>query len=149
MVKKIISGGQTGADRAGLDYAINNWLDHGGWCPKNRRAEDGAIDPRYQLQETEDDDYNERTELNVKGSDATVIFTKAKLGAGSNLTKRLAEGHGKPWLIVKIQNPKTAANLLRRFLERHSPEVLNVAGTRESHCPEIYKFTYNVLGRAL
>lgn len=149
MVKKIISGGQTGADRAGLDYAINNWLEHGGWCPKNRRAEDGAIDLRYQLQETADDDYEERTELNVKESDVTLIFTKAKLGAGSNLTKRLAEDHAKPWLIVKLQSPGSAANLVRKFLERHQPEVVNIAGTRESHCPEIYKFTYNVLGRVL
>ena len=91
MIEKIISGGQTGADRAALDFAIYHDIPHGGWCPKGRLAEDGVIEPRYQLRETSTKNYPERTEKNVREADGTVIFTIApKLTGGSNKTAQLA-----------------------------------------------------------
>lgn len=83
-MEKIVSGGQTGVDRAGLDFAIALGIPHGGWCPKGRKAEDGPIDNRYQLQETPRADYLQRTEWNVRDNDGTVIFTvNATLSGGS------------------------------------------------------------------
>ena len=94
---KVISGGQSGADQAGLDWAIAHNIPHGGWCPKGRRSEDGQIDARYQLAETPSSNYLERTEWNVRDSDATLIFTLTdKLDGGSKNTKELAERLDKP-----------------------------------------------------
>jgi Circularly permutated YpsA SLOG family len=82
---KIVSGGQTGADRAGLDWAIKNGIQHGGWCPKGRRAEDGPIDAKYQLQETPSSNYPQRTEWNVRDSDGTMIFSIGEYLTGGSL----------------------------------------------------------------
>src|ERR1035441_1998769 len=99
VLPQIVSGGQTGADRAALDWAIANGIPHSGWCPKWRKAEDGRIADDYRLKETTSADYPERTEKNVRDSDATVIFTTSpKLRRGSHLTVKLAQQHGKPWL---------------------------------------------------
>ncbi len=98
-ISRIISGGQTGADRAALDWAISNNILHGGWCPKGRLAEDGRINPKYELDETPKTEYIQRTEWNVRDSDATVIFSiKPILTGGSLATKDLANIHGKPLL---------------------------------------------------
>src|SRR5436189_4749506 len=91
MVEKIISGGQTGADRAALDFALAHGLAHGGWCPRGRLAEDGALEERYELRETPDAEYAQRTEWNVRDSDGTVIFSiAAGLTGGSKLTAEFA-----------------------------------------------------------
>jgi len=74
-IEKIVSGGQTGADRAALDWAITHGIPHGGWCPKGRRAEDGPMDGRYQLQKTPTANYVQRTEWNARDSDDTVVFS--------------------------------------------------------------------------
>ncbi|SVA67282.1 uncharacterized protein METZ01_LOCUS120136, partial [marine metagenome] len=98
---KIVSGGQTGADRAALDWAIANCIPHGGWCPVGRLAEDGPIDTLYNLQETPKADYLQRTEWNVRDSDATVIFSlKPNLTGGSLATMKLAAEHVKPCLHI-------------------------------------------------
>src|ERR1035438_289986 len=94
---KIVSGGQTGADRAALNFAIEHGIQHGGWCPRGRRAEDGTIDPRYKLQETPSSGYVQRTEWNVRDSDGTVVFSIAPiLTGGSKKTVFLAHKHHKP-----------------------------------------------------
>src|SRR4051812_7853330 len=99
MFEKIISGGQTGADRAALDFALQRHIPHGGWCPKGRLAEDGGIPPRYQLRETPGPDSIQRTEWNVRDSDGTVIFSiKELLSGGSKQTARLVARHRKPCL---------------------------------------------------
>ena len=99
MIEKVVSGGQTGADRAALDAAMKLGVPHGGWCPKGRVAENGPIPPEYQLQETDSPAYDVRTEANVVDSDATVIFSVVPtLEGGSRLTADLAERHGKPFL---------------------------------------------------
>ena len=104
IVEKIISGGQTGADRAALDFAIEHGLPHGGWCPKGRRAEDATIPSQYQLKETPSKNYSHRTEWNVRDSDGTVIFTiKATLTGGSRKTAEFAENHCKPCLHLSAE----------------------------------------------
>jgi len=145
---KILSGGQTGADCAALDWAISNGVPHGGWCPKGRKAEAGRIPDVYQLQETASADYWERTEKNVLFSDATVIFTLAvKLGRGSRLTAKLAGEFQKPWLHIHSQTPEPG-KLLAAFICSKRVGRLNVAGSRASTEPEIRKFIRHVLDQA-
>ena len=97
MIKKIISGGQTGADRAALDAAIELGIPHGGWVPKGRLAEDGPIHTKYQVQEMPTDSYTARTEQNVIDSDGTLILSHGELTGGSGFTRKMAMKHGKPW----------------------------------------------------
>src|SRR5688572_12994856 len=89
-VQRIVSGGQTGVDRGALDAAIALGIEHGGWCPRGRLAEDGQIPRRYQLTETKTSKYRERTERNVLDSDGTLILFRALLSGGTELTRRLA-----------------------------------------------------------
>jgi len=131
---KIVSGGQTGADRAALDWALANDVGHGGWCPRGRLAEDGVIAAKYDLAETPDDKYSQRTEWNVRDSDATVIFSRAaRLRGGSLFTMEMAALHDKPCLHLSgLQDAPENARQLRDFLRRHRVRKLNVAGPRAS-----------------
>jgi hypothetical protein len=144
---KIVSGGQTGADRAALDWAVENNVPYGGWCPKGRLAEDGAIDLHYQLQETPSSSYPQRTEWNARDSDGTVIFSIAEtLTAGSKKTVELARKHGRPVLhLSKAGAILDAATSLQRFVEGKGIKVLNVAGPRGSKEPEVGTFVKAVL----
>ncbi len=148
---KIISGGQTGADRAALDWAIAHGIAHGGWCPKGRRAEDGPIDARYRSQETPSENYVQRTEWNVRDSDGTVVFSiAAALTGGSTKTVELAKKHGRPCLHLSEQaHGSQAADLLRGFIREHGIEVLNVAGPRGSKEPDAAAFVTATLNAAL
>lgn len=150
-VRKIVSGGQTGADRGGLDAAIALGIPHGGWCPRGRRAEDGAVPARYALVETESHDSAARTERNVVDSDGTVVFTRGALTAGSALTERLARRHGRPCLRVDLSAvPESeAVETVRAWLARERIEILNVAGSRESHAPGLAESVRDVLVAAL
>jgi hypothetical protein len=144
----IISGGQTGADRAALDFAVANDMMHGGWCPRNRRAEDGIIPLRYLLQETPSGHYSQRTQWNVRDSDATAIFSiRPRVSGGTRLTFELAQRLGKP--VVHLSRDEigieAAATNLRAFLEAHAVQALNVAGPRASQEPEIGAFVNAVL----
>jgi hypothetical protein len=146
-LNKIISGGQTGADRAALDFAIAHRIPHGGWCPKGRWAEDGVIDARYQLEETPMAETAQRTEWNVRDSDATVIFSIAsELEGGSKLTSQFAIKLGKPWLHLSQQSKAgDFAKMLEKLLKEHHVEILNIAGTRASEESQVYAFTHEVL----
>jgi hypothetical protein len=147
---KIVSGGQTGADRAGLDWAIANGFEHGGWCPKGRAAEDGPIASRYQLQETPTSDSEERTEWNVRDSDGTVIFSVGeKLSEGSLLTLVVAVSENKPCIHLSAAAGGDAAQTLREFIGHHHIHVLNVAGPRASKEPGVADFVTRTLGHAL
>jgi hypothetical protein len=151
MIKKIVSGGQTGADRAGLDVAIRWGFPHGGWCPKDRKAEDGAIGGQYLLTETPSSNYLQRTEWNVRDSDATVIFTIAPmLTGGSKRTAEFAEKHRKAWihLAQRSSSHENPALMLQRFVEENGVQVLNVAGTRGSKEPDVWQFAYETLETA-
>ncbi len=130
-VAKIVSGGQTGVDRGALDAAITLGLAHGGWCPKGRIAEDGPIDPRYQLQELASSDYAARTERNVLDSDGTLILYQGRLQGGTALTNRLAKQHGKPLFRVRLEQPVPVDEIIR-WLQNHHIQTLNVAGPRGS-----------------
>ena len=134
MIEKIISGGQTGADRAALDCAIEHGIPHGGWCPKGRLAEDCPIDARYQLQETPGSSYLQRTEWNVRDTDGTVIFSITPgLSGGSKKTLDLAKKRNKPVLhLSRHGGPASPETELLRFIRANRIMVLNVAGPRAS-----------------
>src|SRR3954452_8324863 len=143
----IISGGQTGADRAALDFAIEHGLPHGGWCPRHRRAEDGAIPGRYLLHEAPSRHYSQRTEWNVRDSEATVLFSiRTRLTGGTRLTFELAERLGKPVLHLSRDESEvhSAAEKLRQFIEERQVQTLNVAGPRASQESEIADFVHAV-----
>lgn len=134
---KVISGGQTGVDRAALDAAKAAGFPFGGWCPKGRKAEDGKIPPQYPLQETPNSEYKQRTEWNVRDSDATLILVqKTPLTGGTAFTADLAKSHKKPFLIVNMNEGEKASAL--EWLRSQNPQTLNVAGPRESLAPGIY-----------
>ena len=144
---RIVSGGQAGADRAGLDWAILHGVDHGGWCPKGRRSEDGPIPAGYLLSETPLAGYLQRTEWNVRDSDATVIFTLTDaLDGGSKKTAEFAEKRGRPCLHFR---PGVHPKFLALFLARHRVTTLNVAGKRESAAPGIHRFVCQMLDQTL
>ena len=127
----MVSGGQTGVDRAALDVAIALGIPHGGWCPRGRRAEDGTVPARYTLVEHASSDYAARTEANVVDSDATLILARGALGGGTALTRDVARRLGKPCLVVDLAaSPDPCA--VREWLAVHDVGVLNVAGPRES-----------------
>jgi len=145
MVEKIVSGGQTGADRAALDWAIENNIPHSGFCPKGRIAEDGFIDSKYNLTETRTINYSERTELNVVNSDGTVVFsTKGVLSGGTKDTVNYAKKLKKPILLLR-SNMEEASRMLKDFLIKHKIGVLNVAGPRASKEPLVAEFVKEIL----
>lgn len=147
---KIVSGGQTGADRAALDWAIAHDVPHGGWCPRGRMAEDGAIAECYALQETATNDPSQRTEWNVRDSDGTVIFSiRPVLAGGSKKTLELAQLLGRPVMhLCKMSFAPPADQLLIQFIHRHHIRVLNVAGPRASEEEEVGQFVRAVLDKA-
>ncbi|MGD0349782.1 MAG: putative molybdenum carrier protein [Verrucomicrobiota bacterium] len=148
---KIISGGQTGVDRAALDFAIQHGYEHGGWCPQDRLAEDGLIPPIYRLRETDSPEYDERTEKNVLDSDATLIVArKRELSGGTAFTKTCAEQYGRPVMVVcERDGVLQGAGVLSQFLRQHCVRTLNIAGPRESQAPGIGKFVMELLETAL
>ena len=148
---KIISGGQTGVDRAALDFAIRRGLEHGGWCPRGRLAEDGIIPPIYQLRETNSPEYEERTERNVLDSDATLIIARnMELSGGTAFTKFCVEKHSRPLLVVcERDGLEKCTAALSKFLKAHEVRTLNVAGPRESQAPGIRKFAGELLAAVL
>jgi Circularly permutated YpsA SLOG family len=147
---KIVSGGQTGVDRAALEWALANGFPHGGWCPKGRWAEDGIIHPQFLLQETTSNNPGLRTRQNVRDSDGTVIISKtAELTGGTAATATSAKKIGKPLLhLLSSMDVAKAAALLNAFVAQHKITVLNVAGPRKSEESGNAAFVYAVLSRA-
>ena len=145
---KIISGGQTGADRAGLDVGLALNIPVGGWCPQGRRAEDGPIPDRYPLTETPEADYDTRTRRNVEDSDGTLILNLGTLDGGTALTVKLARQIGKPCLAVALEDG-LEPTAFRDWLEANQIAVLNVAGPRESKRPGVYESAYRLLNALL
>ena len=150
----ILTGGQTGADRAALDFAIEYGLPHGGWCPRGRLAEDGPIDERYALNETPSRRYHQRTEWNIRDSDATVVFTiKPEATGGTALTLAFARRFGKPCLHLSCETASASgtdpAEDLLAFLAEYHVGRLNIAGPRASQEPEVATFVRSVLIAAL
>ena len=140
-VLRELSGGQTGVDRAALDWSIDSGLEHTGWCPSGRRAEDGVLPARYCLQETTSRRYDERTRANVVISDATLILNVGALGGGTKLTTDMCQRQGKPHLLIQLgaRTVDDDVRLARNWLTANGVRALNVAGPRESKRPGIYR----------
>lgn len=147
----IISGGQTGVDRAALDVAIELKLPHGGFVPKGRLAEDGKLARRYKVKEMLSKDYAERTRANVDWAAATLVIFRGRLTGGTLLTWEYAKNRNKPVLPVNLGTESTDRALERivKWLVDKQPEVLNIAGPRESTHPGIYAQTQHLLRLAL
>lgn len=141
MIVKIISGGQTGVDRAALDVAIKLGIPHGGWVPRGRLAEDGPLPEVYALRETATAVYAERTEKNVVDSDGTLIVSRGELTGGSQYTCDMALKHGRPWLHIDLNRTAAfrSAVTITEWLSANDIRVLNVAGPRASKDPNIYR----------
>ena len=149
---KIISGGQTGADRAGLDAARELGLEYGGSLPRGRTAEDGKLSPEYTgMRETDSPGYRQRTFQNIRDADATLIFYQGNITGGTELTRRGTRWIGRPCLLVDLKryDEDESVRIIRRWLKKICPEILNIAGSRESGAPGIYKKTYRILLRSL
>ena len=147
MLKKIISGGQTGVDQAALDVAISFGIDHGGWIPKGRRTEAGELPDKYKLKEMPTSSYPKRTEQNVIDSDGTLIISHGKLTGGSLLTFGMARLYKKELLHIdlEINRGYSAVQLIQSWIVLNNIKVLNVAGPRASEDPYIYEDAVRLL----
>ncbi|MEO1969977.1 MAG: putative molybdenum carrier protein, partial [Pirellulaceae bacterium] len=135
-----------------LDVAIELGLQHGGWCPRGRRAEDGPISNLYRLRETESANYAVRTERNIIDSDATLILYRCALSSGTKLTRQLAEKHDKPMMMIDLhEDPDEVSARITEWLrdQKSVIETLNVAGPRASSHESIYADARQALFRAI
>lgn len=144
MIGRVISGGQTGVDRAALDAALELGIPVGGWCPLGRKAEDGPIPEHYPLTEMPTDAYPARTRRNVDEAGATLILTWGHPGVGTQLTIRILQQAGKGHCIEDLSLAETwtpaAVEGVRFWLhDVHGGETINVAGPRESGAPGVYE----------
>jgi len=148
MIKKIISGGQTGADQAALDAAIKWDIPHGGWIPKGGRTEAGPLPNRYQLKEMPTGNYPARTEQNVIDSDGTLIITHGELTGGSEYTWAMTTKHSRPYFHadLDITSNINSAQAINWWIKEYNIETLNVAGSRGSKDPDIYRAVMKILG---
>jgi len=143
-IERIVSGGQTGVDRAALDVAIELQIPHGGWCPLGRIAEDGLIPDRYQLEEHTSPKYSDRTKRNVIDSDATLVLYSSILEGGTFKTFRYAESIGKQCLKIRLSHAGRIERV-SEWLEKANARTLNIAGPRASKEPEIYRRAFDYL----
>jgi hypothetical protein len=145
-IEKLVSGGQTGVDCASLDVALELGIPCGGWCPKGRWSEAGAIPAIYPLQETPSEDVAQRTEWNARDSDGTLVIVEGPTVGGTTLTVDMAVRYGKPYLIVDLLKGRDGVRAsVRSWLAEHGIRVLNVAGPRESTTPGINEKTKALL----
>ena len=150
-LQKIISGAQTGVDRGALDAALAAGFPCGGWCPADRRAEDGTIPDRYPVVPLPHGGYRARTLKNVMDSDGTVILAPGEPTGGTRLTAELCRQHGKPSLVIDAaaKTAEEAIGEVLHFVEAHTIQVLNVAGPRLSGWPAGEGFARDVIGGLL
>jgi len=142
-IQAIISGGQTGVDRAALDFALDYGIPCGGWCPKGRRSDDGVIAAKYSLKETSSPEYPVRTRKNILSSHGTLIIVQnGMIDKGTQLTHSICLKKGKPVFIASSTTQK--AELLD-WISDNRIKTLNIAGSRESSQPGIYDFAYGLL----
>jgi len=152
-LSKVISGGQTGVDRAALEVALFLEIPHGGWCPKGRRAEGGPIPMTFDLIETASFNYAVRTEKNVVESDGTLILFRKVITRGTGLTVKFAKRHQRPYLCIDLANisdgdedaTAAASQEILDWLTKENINVLNVAGPRESTTPDINSQSHSLL----
>jgi hypothetical protein len=144
MVQKIISGGQTGVDRAALDAAMALGIEVAGWCPKGRLAEDGKVPEKYPLKEMDTSSYPTRTEQNVIDSDGTLIIYWGKMSGGTALTFECAFRHKRPCFSFNMERPAAKSEFTKWF-EDCGIENLNIAGPRGSRSPDVYPDSLKVI----
>ena len=151
MLKKIISGGQTGVDRGALDAALKHGVDCGGWCPEGRVAEDGTIPDKYPMVEVPGGSYKHRTLQNIMGSDGTVIIYFSDLEGGTEETAFYCMKKGMPYKLIDLSEVSLARakELIASFVQKREIEVLNVAGPRASRVEQAYDYTFGVLDALL
>ena len=143
---KVISGGQTGVDRAALDAALDLGIEIGGWCPKNRWAEDGPIPHTYPLYETRSEDVAVRTQRNVECSTATLVITRGSPMGGTRLTCEIAQSMRRPLLVVDLlERDIDPVDAIVEWIKKEKPRVLNVAGPRETGAPGITEQSKTIL----
>ena len=146
---KVVSGGQTGVDRAALDAAIAVGLEVGGWCPAGRVAEDGPLDRSYALTETPSADPAQRTEWNVRDSDATLVIVRGEaLRGGTKLTVEIARRQSKPFVMLYLSHEHVEERAIN-WIRGRGVSTLNIAGPRESEEPGIYELARAILIRIL
>lgn len=143
----LISGGQTGVDRAALDAAIACHIPHGGFVPKGRLAEDGKLPPQYKVKEMASEDYADRTRANVDWADATLVIFRGRLMGGTLLTWEYAKNRGRMVKVIdlKMMAPDTAIETITAWVKDSHATRLNVAGPRESTHPGIYHEAFQIL----
>ena len=147
MLKKIISGGQLGADQAALDAAIKYNFPHGGWIQRGRKIKNGILPDKYELEEMSVAGYKERIEQNVIDSDGTVIFSHGELTGGADYSMKMTERHKRPTLHIDLEETSAfiAASQINTWVIDNNIEVLNVTGSRASEDPDIYRNTMYIL----
>ena len=150
MVKKIISGGQTGADRAALDVSIKLGIPHAGWIPKGRLTEEGPLPNKYQLQQMPTRSYPARTEQNVIDADGTLIITRGKPTGGSAYTRQMVLKHKRQLFHIDLDLTTSfdAASLILSWIKLQRIKILNVAGPRAGKDADIYKDVFRILEMA-
>lgn len=150
-LEKIISGGQTGADRAALDFAIEHNIPYGGWVPKGRKTEDGSLPLKYHLQEMPTENYSKRTLQNVLDADGTMIVSHGLLTGGSALTREFAIQHKKNWIHIDLRTVtlKEAAEMIILWLTENKIRILNIAGPKAGKDPKIYDATLQLLNETM
>jgi hypothetical protein len=151
-IAKIVSGGETGVDRAALDAALQAGFPCGGWVPGDRSAEDGIIAARYPVTALPKGGTRQRTRLNVVDSDGSVIFFLELLKGGARLTRNLCALEKRPYLLIdthKTLEPRAAAREIMEFVERHAIRVLNVSGARASRWPAGYEFVLAAMSECI
>jgi hypothetical protein len=148
MIEKVISGGQTGVDRAALDVALAHGIACGGWCPSGRHADDGPIPDRYPLQETADMDHTVRTEHNVRDSDGTLMLYRGSLQGGTAYAVLMAEHLKRPVMALNLdESPDPAA--AAAWIAQNRIRVLHIGGQRESSSPGIYDAARTLIAEIL
>lgn len=146
MFDKVISGGQTGVDRAGLDAAMKAGIPAGGYCPRGRVAEDGAVPDTYPMIELTNGGSAARTEKNVMESDGTLILNVGRLSGGTRFTLECARKHHKPCLVLQLERD-TETEPVMQWAKEHRIRVLNIAGPRESKCAGLHERAFAFLCR--
>ncbi|TSA26807.1 MAG: molybdenum cofactor carrier [Bacteroidetes bacterium] len=142
----IISGGQTGVDRAALDFALSHEIPCGGYCPEGRIAEDGRIPDRYPLRETKTVEYAERTEKNVLAGDGTLILYSGSMAGGTQFTYLCVRSAGKPLFTCDLEQP-IPVRRFQSWIRKNQIRTLNIAGPRESQQPGIYSRVIDILAK--
>ena len=144
-IERLVSGGQTGVDRAALDAAEELSLPAGGWCPAGRLAEDGTIPVHYPLVETPTDMYEERTRWNVRDSDGTLVLTVGRPSGGTAHTIECARELARPYFVLDLHASDAELRRVTAWLAANRIRTLNVAGPRESKAPGVYRLAKEYL----